>query len=138
MVTVGNTWHIITPSHSGFGVMRWSSVISTRVLQALSQPEPSQSHWSGAEAGTAIWSSPSTLGMLRGKKKEKTPWSCRTGLKPNIRAGKWTQMPHASEAVSFREWPAVTRKELVTDKTAKRAVLVHILKSAFSGLRLKM
>ncbi|GAA6086812.1 uncharacterized [Tachysurus ichikawai] len=69
MVTVGNTWHIITPSHSGFGVMRWSSVISTRVLQALSQPEPSQSHWSGAEAGTAIWSSPSTLGMLRGKKK---------------------------------------------------------------------
>lgn len=58
--------HYHTVSLPGFGVMRGSSVISTRVLQALSQPEPSQSHWSGANTGTAIWSSSSTLGMLKG------------------------------------------------------------------------
>lgn len=61
--------HYHAVSHSDFGEMRWSSVISTRVLQALSQPEPSQSHWSGADAGTAIWSSPSTLGVLKKEKK---------------------------------------------------------------------
>lgn len=69
-----DSWEYVADYHtvslSGFCVMRWSSVISTRVLQALSQPEPSQSHWSGADAGTAIWSSPCTLGMLEEKKKD--------------------------------------------------------------------
>lgn len=55
-----------------------------------------------------------------------------------VNAGKWTRMPYASEAVSFREQPAVTREELVTDKAAKRAVLVHVLKPAVPGLRVKM
>ncbi|KAF4083654.1 hypothetical protein AMELA_G00119220 [Ameiurus melas] len=64
--------------------------------------------------------------------------SYRTGLKSGLHAGKWTPMPHAREAVSFREQSAVTREELVTDKAAKRAVLVHVLKSAVPGLRVKM
>lgn len=55
-----------------------------------------------------------------------------------VNAGKWTQMPHVSEAVSFREQPAVTRKELVTDKAAKRAVLVHVFIPGLPGLRVKM
>lgn len=55
-----------------------------------------------------------------------------------VNTGKWTQMPHVSEAVSFREQPAVTREELVTDKAAKRAVLVHVLKPGLPGLQVKM
>lgn len=55
-----------------------------------------------------------------------------------VNTGKWTQMPHASEAVSFREQSAVTREELVTDKAAKRAVLVHVFKLALPGLQVKM
>lgn len=55
-----------------------------------------------------------------------------------VNTGKWIQMPDVNEGVSFREQPAVTREELVTDKTAKRVVLVHVFKLALPGLRVKM
>lgn len=92
--TVGNTWHVNhTVSLLGFGVTRWSSAISTRVLQALSQPEPSQRHWSGADAGTAIWSSPSTLGTLREKKQK--------GLQNDKRSARASRTPSSRTSVDF-------------------------------------